>query len=212
MAHVDWMIRGPELATCNCAWGCPCQFNALPTHGDCRALGAIRIDEGHFGEVRLDGLKFVSLLAWPGPIHEGRGEVQLIVDERADANQRDAIIAIASGQETEPMATFFNVFASTMEKVHEPITAPIDFEIDVSSRTGRLSVPGIAEMEGEPIRNPMTGAPHRARVSIPDGFEFVEAEFGSSNVRTSHAIELAWSKGHAHFCMLHMNAYGPIRG
>ena len=31
MAHVDWSIKGPEIATCNCDWGCPCQFNALPT-------------------------------------------------------------------------------------------------------------------------------------------------------------------------------------
>ena len=35
--------------TCNCAWGCPCQFNALPTHGRCEAMVAVRIREGHYG-------------------------------------------------------------------------------------------------------------------------------------------------------------------
>ena len=73
MAYVDWRIKGPELSTCNCDWGCPCQFNALPSRGYCRAAVAMRIDEGHFGEVRLDGLHWVSLLAWPGPIHHGDG-------------------------------------------------------------------------------------------------------------------------------------------
>jgi hypothetical protein len=211
MAYVDWMIRGPELATCNCNWGCPCQFMALPTHGDCRAVGAIRIDQGHFGDVRLDGLKFVCLLAWPGAIHEGRGEVQLIVDERADERQRDAILKIVSGEETEPMATFFNVFASTMEKVHDPLFLPIEFDIDIPSRAGRARVPGILELAGEPIANPVSGAPHQARVTLPHGFEYHEAEFGSSTVKATGSIEHNWSKGHAHLCMLHLNAYGPIR-
>ena len=56
MAHVDWSTKSRLLITCNCDWGCPCQFNARPTHGDCRAAIAGRIDEGHFGDVRLDGL------------------------------------------------------------------------------------------------------------------------------------------------------------
>ena len=51
MAHVDWNIRGPQISTCNCAWGCPCQFNGLPTHGDCRAAVAMQIEKGHFGSV-----------------------------------------------------------------------------------------------------------------------------------------------------------------
>ena len=48
LASVDWHIKGPELATCNCDWGCPCQFNSLPSHGDCRAAVAMRIDQGDF--------------------------------------------------------------------------------------------------------------------------------------------------------------------
>ncbi len=34
-----------------------------------------------------------------------------------------------SGQDTEPGATFFQVFATTFETFHEPVFAPIDFEI-----------------------------------------------------------------------------------
>jgi hypothetical protein len=43
----DWSIRGPEFVNCNCAYGCPCQFDALPTNGDCRAITSMRIDEGY---------------------------------------------------------------------------------------------------------------------------------------------------------------------
>src|ERR687896_2332056 len=65
MAFVDWSMKGPELATCNCDWGCPCQFNALPTHGNCRAAVAMRIDQGYFADTKLDGVKVVEILAWP---------------------------------------------------------------------------------------------------------------------------------------------------
>jgi len=40
MNYVDWEIKGPEISSCSCDWGCPCQFNSLPTHGNCRAAMA----------------------------------------------------------------------------------------------------------------------------------------------------------------------------
>src|SRR4051812_31448525 len=110
MALVDWRMRGPEIANCNCAWGCPCQFDALPTHGNCRAMTAMRIDEGHFGDVPLSGLRWLGMFSWPGPIHEGRGEALVAIDEAATQPQREALLTILSGQETEPGATIFNVF------------------------------------------------------------------------------------------------------
>ncbi len=55
---IEWEIHGMEVGNCNCAYGCPCQFNALPTHGHCRAIAFARIDEGYFGGAKLDGLKW----------------------------------------------------------------------------------------------------------------------------------------------------------
>jgi hypothetical protein len=211
MAHVDWRIRGPELASCNCDWGCPCQFNARPTHGNCRAAVAMRIDQGHFGDVKLDGLHWVTLLAWPGAIHEGNGEALPIVDERADERQREALLKILGGEETEPGATIFNVVASTLVTMHEPRFLPIEFEADIESQTGRVAVPGVIETSGEPIRNPVTGAAHRARVVLPHGFEYTEAEFASTTTRTSGGpIALEWAQGHGHFAMLHMTGSGVV--
>ena len=91
MAQINWGFEAVELLTCNCDWGCPCQFNARPTHGDCRAAGAFRIGTGHFGDTPLDGVIFAWLFAWPGAIHEGKGEGQLIVDENASDAQREAV-------------------------------------------------------------------------------------------------------------------------
>ncbi|MDH3768606.1 MAG: DUF1326 domain-containing protein, partial [Gammaproteobacteria bacterium] len=79
-----WEIQADELVTCNCAYGCPCQFNALPTHGNCEAMAGFQIHKGHYGDTRLDGLRAVGVLWWPGAIHEGHGKAFIIVDERAD--------------------------------------------------------------------------------------------------------------------------------
>jgi hypothetical protein len=211
MAHVDWAIQGPELSTCNCDWGCPCQFNARPTPGHCRAAVGMRIDRGHFGDVRLDGLHWVSLLAWPGAIHEGDGEVQAIVEERADERQRDAILTILAGDETEPGATIFNVLAATLGTVHRPQFRPIEFEVDIARRTGRFAVREVVEARADPIRNPVTGEPHQARVVLPHGFEYAEAEFASSTTTARGLIALDWAQKHSHFAMLHLTPNGPVR-
>lgn len=210
MAYVDWSIKGPELSACNCEWGCPCQFNALPSHGDCRATAAMRIDDGHFGDVRLDGLKFAGLFAWPRAIHEGHGEGLAVIDERADPAQREALLKILSGQETEPFATIFSVIAAMVETFHPPLFKAIDMEVDQEARRGRFRIEGIIDAEAEPIRNPVTGAEHRAKVVLPHGFEYTEAEFASGNVKATGAIKLDWSGRHAHFAMLHLGPHGII--
>jgi hypothetical protein len=72
--NVAWSIEGPHFVNCNWDYGCPWQFNALPKDGYCRAAVAWRIDRGHFGDVKLDGLRAVNLYSWPGPIHKGGGD------------------------------------------------------------------------------------------------------------------------------------------
>ena len=206
----DWASRAHEFSTCNCAYGCPCQFNGLPTHGHCRAVVGFQIHLGHHGATRLDGLKVAGMFIWPGPIHEGRGEAALIIDRRADAAQREALLRILSGQDTEPGATIFNVFASTLEKIHEPIFADIDFEIDIDRRRATLSIPGYMNARGEPILNPVTGAEHRIRIDNPNGFEFHLAEVGRGWSKTENPMAMELTDSHGHFCELNLSQSGVI--
>jgi hypothetical protein len=134
-----------------------------------------------------------------------------VVDERADARQREAILKIMAGEETEPGATIFNVFATVIETIHEPLFRPIEFEVDIENRTGRFAVPGLVEARGEPIKNPVTGQPHRARVVLPHGFEYTEAEYGSSTTKGGGKVPLDWTNGHSHFATLHLTGKGPVR-
>lgn len=206
-----WEIQGTELINCNCAYGCPCQFNAPPTKGFCEAMGAISIERGHFGDVKLDALKIGVVFHWPGPIHEGKGHCQPIVDERASPAQREALLKIMSGQETEPFATMFSVFASTIEKVYDPIFTAIDFDVDVDARQGKVHVEGVFDLVGRPIRNPVTGTEHRARIDLPHGFEYELAEVGSASSRSSGALKVDLKDSYAQFARLHLNNKGVVR-
>lgn len=211
MAGIDWRFEGVELVTCNCDFSCPCQFNAPPTHGDCRAAAAYRIDKGHFGDTSLDGVLFAGLWAWPGAIHEGHGEGWLIVDQAASEEQRKAVEALFNGEETEPGATIFNVFSNVIDTYHQPQYRSIEFEADVEERKGRFAIPGIIEGHGEPIKNPVTGDPHRVRVTLPYGFEYHEAEYASSRVTTDDSpIALDYTDSHAHFAYLTWTPAGPV--
>ncbi|GAB2481241.1 DUF1326 domain-containing protein [Comamonas humi] len=208
---IPWDIQGTELINCNCSYGCPCQFNALPTKGYCEAMGAISIDQGHFADVPLDGLKIGVVFSWPGPIHEGKGKCQPIVDAQASPQQREALLKIMSGQETEPFATMFAVFASTLETVYEPIFTRIDYEVDVDGRRGEVHAQGVFDLVGEPIRNPVTGQEHRARIDLPNGFEYEIAEIGSATSRSQGKLEVDLKDSYAQFARLHMNNQGIVR-
>jgi len=212
MAQVDWEIQGPSWTSCNCDFGCPCQFNSLPTQGHCRATMAVQVDKGHFGDVSLDGVRFGLLVAWPGAIHEGKGEAQPFIDAATTPEQRDAILAIMTGEHTDPGATIFNVFAATLDTLHDPIIAPIEFASDTESRIGHIGVPDVLEANCEPIRNPVTGEAHRARIDIPGGFEYTIAEVaaGSAKTGSAAAIALDWSGAHAHLIDLHWTRHGVV--
>ncbi|MBA5776625.1 DUF1326 domain-containing protein [Stappia sp. F7233] len=206
-----WEIRTTEFANCNCAYGCPCQFNALPTHGHCQAVVCQEITEGHYGDVDLKGVRFGGVFAWPGPIHMGHGRCQPFVDEAASPQQREAVLKIMSGEDTDPMATVFSVFASTMETVYDPVFAPIAFEVDVEGRRGRYKVANVVDSTGQPIRNPVTGAEHRVRIDLPHGFEYEIAEVGSGSSTAKGPVAFTLENSYAQFAHLHLNNHGVVR-
>lgn len=210
MTDVTWTIKGREFVHCNCAYGCPCQFNALPTKGRCCAVVAVQIDEGWHGDTSLDGTRIAMIVSWPGPIHEGNGEVVPIVDERTSVEQREALLRIMSGEDTVPGATFFQVFSTTFSKVHEPVFAPVALEIDTVGRLARLSVPGWIDARGEPIKNPVTGEEHRARINLPHGFEYDTCEIGRGWAETRGPLRISLADSHAQFAPLNITESGVV--
>jgi hypothetical protein len=206
-----WELKGQELVNCTCEYGCNCQFNALPDKGHCHAVAGIQIDEGHYGEVKLAGLRLAAIFKWPGPIHEGNGEAIAFIDEIATPEQRDALLKIMSGQDTAPFATMFAVYASTLSKFHDPVFTPIEFEVDVDGRKGRLFIKNYIEMTGEPIRNKVTGEETRAQIVLPAGFEYTVADIGSASSKTQGPVLVDISEKYGQFARLHLNNNGVVR-
>jgi hypothetical protein len=207
----QWTIRGIEYGNCNCNYGCPCQFNSPTTHGNCEGVLGGHIEEGNFGDTRLDGLDWAMCFWWPGEVAEGNGRQQVIIDERADDQQRAGLKRILHGEDTAPGGTHFFVYNSMASEVLETLYAPIDLTIDVDARTAELKIDGVVESKGSPIINPHGGEPYQARINLPNGFEYTVAEMGSGSSKLTGGIQLELTDSYGQFNILHMNQDGVIR-
>ena len=211
MPYVDWKIKGPKIGACSCDYGCPCEFNGRPSLGNlCEGLEAMRIDEGWFGEggdrVSLDGLLVGARYRWPGPVHEGGGIAQGLIDKRATQPQIDALFKILGGEEQEP-TTVFNIYGSTIEKEIDPVFGDIDFAVDFKARSGHFRIDGAIDLDLKPIKNPVTGLDHFAQIVLPNGFEFRTAEMASGTFK-SEGGELAMERKDVYGALFYV-AYGP---
>ncbi len=171
-----WSLQGTMLIACNCDYGCPCNFNALPTTGKCEGGWTWVVDEGRYGDVELSGLNFSLYANWPGAIHEGDGEAVFLLDERADERQREAIATLVSGDVGGP----WGVLAWTWPTVHGPTAVPYDVEI--AGLDSKVRAGDVVELELAPIRNPVTGAEVHPGVVLPEGIQLKRADLGASAV------------------------------
>ncbi len=210
MARIDWLIEGESFGNCNCDYGCPCQFESRPNQGNCQGFEAFRIDKGYFGGVKLDGLRAALIYAWPGPIFEGKGAMQAIVDERADTAQRAALVTVLHGGETDEAATHWWVYHAMADTRHPPLFKPIDLEMDIAARTARVEIPGILQSTGRPIKSPATGQDHRVRIDIPNGIEFELAEIGSASTTAAGKIAFALKDSYGQFNRLKHSGGGVV--
>jgi hypothetical protein len=169
-----WSMKGTVVVACNCDYGCPCNFQALPTMGKCEGGWTWHVDEGAYGDVRLDGVTFTLTVNWPGAIHEGDGVGVLLVDERSDDAQRDAIHTLVKGDVGGP----WGVLGWTWPTLEGPEAVPYEIQLDGIRAIVRAG--DLYEVESEPIRNPVTGAEIAPGVTLPQGTIFKEGTFGSS--------------------------------
>ena len=94
----NWHIKADYVESCNCDYGCPCNFSSFPTYGFCRALVLYHIREGNYGDnIGLNGIEVIYAVSWPKAIHEGNGTMQLFITKNSNKNQRKAIVNIFTG-------------------------------------------------------------------------------------------------------------------
>lgn len=206
---IDWHVHAENFSNCNCDHSCPCQFEGDPTHNACEAITAFRVLEGHFGDVDLAGVVASTVYVWPGPVYLGGGTMQTYVDEKASPEQADAIVRLLQGEETQEAAVAWWVFHAMCDTVLDTKIVPIHFEVDMDERNARISIPGIAESIGEPIRNPHDGGPHRVQIGHPEGIEFDKAEIGNGRSELKGDIPLTLDNTYAQFNYIDFTPNGP---
>ena len=174
MATVRWRIKGPYIKNCNCIPTCPCDTVGLPyPQKNCEGMSGMHIREGNFGKLKLNGLTWVVLMWWPGPVHEGNGHAQAFIDRKATEEQRTALLTILSGKAGNP---FFELSSIVISKTYPPQFVPITFEFDKKKRRARVVVPGALETVSAPLIIPATGGEQRVVVKMPNGMEYKEME------------------------------------
>src|SRR5688572_19456095 len=122
----SWNMTGTVLIACNCDYGCPCNFNALPTTGKCEGQWTWHVVEGAYDGADLSGVTFTLSVNWPGAIHHGNGEGLLLVDERTDDGQREAIHTLVKGEAGGP----WGVLGWTWPTLHGPTAVPYELELE----------------------------------------------------------------------------------
>src|SRR5215467_1051379 len=150
----QWELNGAYFESCNCDAACPCIFLGPPTRGDCTLLVAWHIDQGHFGDIRLNGLNTVLAVHSPGHMLQTKWKAALYVDDRATQEQRDSLTKIFAGQAGGHLASV----AACVGEVLGVKAVPIDYRAEGKRRS--ISIKGMADLEIEavPGQNDAVGA------------------------------------------------------
>jgi hypothetical protein len=190
----QWRLKGDWFDVCNCSIPCPCTFAQPPTSGRCEGVLAWHIDEGHYGEVRLDGLNVVAVGAFEGNIWQGaKATMGIFLDERANEAQRDALQIVFGGQ----AGGWPGEFASTIGEVRGIESAAIEFEIADDLAWWRASVPGKAEARAEALSGPTIEPGQRVQVHNAPGAEVGPgqvATWGRATTDRAAAFQFSWDR------------------
>jgi len=174
MTAPAWKVSGQYYETCSCDYVCPCilgQMAVTPTQGSCTFAMAFQIERGGYGTVSLDGLGFIVLGLTPEAMGKGNWSVGVIADERATAEQREAITAIASGAAGGPMAAVTGLVGKFLGVESAPIRfdrSGAKWSVTASSLVDMAADPamGLDPAATEPLALDNTGHPAANRVAL----------------------------------------------
>ena len=175
----SWTMNGAIYGSCNCDWGCPCNFDVAPSYGHCDGVYMFAVREGRYGEVSLDGVHFAWAAHSPGPLHEGNLTAALIVDESATPEQREALTTLwRSGSSGLPFTILNSVTATWLETIY----APFDVELAGINTKAKIGGGKIYEVALSRVKNPVTGDEEELYLDKPTGFTSKRSELGMSEV------------------------------
>lgn len=170
-----WRIKAKYYEACNCAYGCPCNMNGFPTHGNCEGSLSFRVLEGERDGVDLSGAKVVGAVKWPGAIHEGNGTLVVFID--GNEAQREALVAILTAQDP---GLPWEILAATVSEIHGPFFESIEITDKGTDSTVRVGDKFHVQMET--FTNPVSHEKHEVHMVLPGGFIFQDGQIATTSV------------------------------
>jgi hypothetical protein len=177
----SWRIQGDILEVCSCNVTCPCNFGGEPTKSPCDAVWGLRIQQGNYGNTRLNGLNVVLYFRIPGKVFDGNWTLGAYLDQRANQQQMEALGNNLGGK----AGGMFAALGGLIGKALPPKQAPIRFETIAGEH--RVTVPGFIEAGSERIPNPMPGQPP---MDTKVTGLMVPIFGGTSNIRRSTTVKV----------------------
>jgi len=173
-ATTSWAISGKYFETCSCDFICPCithQMAVRPSKGICTFAMGFQIERGFFGAITLEGLGFIVLGRTPEEMIKGNWSVGLITDDRASAEQRDAIAAITSGTQGGPMAMLSGLVTTNLGVESAPVRfeqTGANWSVTAATLVDMSASPamGLDGTTSEPLHLDNTGHPANTRVAL----------------------------------------------
>ncbi len=156
---MSWSIKGSYAETCSCELMCPCNmtFDHGATYDYCRVTLVFNVREGEIDGTDVSGLKLGLIADTPKVMTEGNWRVGLFVDENANDEQADKLVAVFSGQLGGPMAGLAPLIGEVLgvERV------PIEFDVDGVHHNVRIGdvidfqvddIVPFGKEDGQPVR------------------------------------------------------------
>lgn len=206
MAKPAWQISGEYMESCNCDYLCPCIYTNPQegaTNDNCTALMAFRIESGHSGDVRLDGLAFALVIRSGKVMADGNWIFAGVVDARADDAQRAALTAIVGGEAGGTPGMIRKALVGDFRGV---LVKPIEIRADGLARS--VAIPDVFAFDiagvtsrngsGEPYWIDNVSHPAGKRLALARTKRLAVAGFGLSldmagQGNNGHFAPFAWS-------------------
>ena len=170
-ATVAWKIKGLYFEACNCESVCPCYTAGAPTYGYCEGNCAWHITQGHFGAVPLDDLNVILVQRVDGHMRHTPWQCWWYLDDRASAEQFDALKRIFTLSDGGHLARTFG----SLWQVQRVERAQIDMRLDGwrhrATVLGRLGLAiGLLRTEAGPALCRLPNVPGIAALAEEDWF------------------------------------------
>jgi hypothetical protein len=141
-------LEGSLLEVCTCDVLCPCWIGEDPDGGDCQSVVAYHFDRGTIRGVDVSGLSATSVVYIPGNVLAGDWKQVLFVDEEANDEQYDAIVAMITGELGGPMADLAGLVGERLAIERAPISH------EIVDGKGSLTVGDLVSAEMHPYTGP----------------------------------------------------------